>query len=81
MKRSFWLAAGFGLGIYAGERVRRVVARATPDQVTDRVRGAWADALDAGRREARARERTLRETFAAPDGEPGTPRDLRRDDR
>jgi len=67
MKRTFWVAAGFGLGVYVGERVRRVVVRATPDQVTDRVRGAWTDALAAGRTEMRARERTLRETFAAPD--------------
>jgi hypothetical protein len=35
--------------------------------VGDRVRGAVADALDAGRAEMRARERRLRETLAAPD--------------
>ncbi|MBM3694274.1 MAG: hypothetical protein FJW77_13490 [Actinobacteria bacterium] len=67
MRRSFWLAAGFGLGVYAGERVRRTVVQWTPDTVGDRVRGAVADALDAGRAEMRARERRLRETLAAPD--------------
>ena len=67
MKRTFWLAAGFGLGLYAGERVRRTVIRRTPETFTERMRGTMQDALDAGRAEMRARERQLRETFAAPD--------------
>ena len=67
MKRTFWLAAGFGLGVYAGERVRRTVVKLTPETFGDRVRGLMADAVDAGRSEMHARERSLRETFAAPD--------------
>ena len=31
MRRTFWLAAGFGLGLYAGERVRRTVVKLTPE--------------------------------------------------
>ena len=69
MKRTFWLAAGFGLGLYAGEKVRRTVVRLTPETFTERLRGSVQDALDAGRTEMRARERQLRETFAAPDQE------------
>jgi hypothetical protein len=67
VKRTFWLAAGFGLGIYAGERVRRTVVQWTPETLGDRVRGAVTDAVDAGRTEMRARERSLRETLAAPE--------------
>ena len=67
MKRSVWLAVGFGLGVYVGEQARRAVVKATPDAVAERVRGAWSDALAAGRTEMRTRERRLRETFAAPD--------------
>ena len=74
MKRTFWLAAGFGLGLYAGEKVRRTVVRLTPDTFTDRMRATVSDALDAGRAEMRARERLLRETFAAPEQE-SRPRD------
>jgi hypothetical protein len=69
MRRTFWLAAGFGLGVYAGEKVRRTVVRLTPETFTDRLRTSVQDALDAGRSEMRARERQLRETFAAPDQE------------
>ena len=77
MKRTFWLAAGFGLGVYAGERMRRTVvkvARLTPDTLGERVRVLLADALDAGRTEMRQRERVLREAFAAPDRASGAPR-------
>jgi hypothetical protein len=74
MRRTFWLAAGFGLGLYAGERVRRTVARYTPETFGDRLREVVADAIDAGRAEMRTRERTLRETFAAPDGLAERPR-------
>jgi hypothetical protein len=73
MRRTFWLAAGFGLGLYAGEKVRRTVVRLTPETFTERVRASVQDALEAGRAEMRARERQLRETFAAPDQEK-TPR-------
>ena len=69
MKRTFWLAAGFGLGVYAGEKVRRTVVRLTPETFSDRLRASVQDALEAGRTEMRARERQLRETFAAPDQE------------
>jgi hypothetical protein len=67
MKRTFWLAAGFGLGLYAGERVRRTVVRLTPDTLGERVRATVADAIETGRMEMRARERRMREAFAAPD--------------
>ena len=67
MRRTFWLAAGFGLGLYAGEKVRRTVVRLTPETFTERMRVTVQDALDAGRTEMRARERQLRETFAAPE--------------
>ena len=67
MKRTFWLAAGFGLGLYAGERVRRTVVQLTPETVTERWRATVADAMAAGRTEMRARERHLREVLAAPD--------------
>jgi len=67
MRRTFWLAAGFGLGLYAGEKVRRTVVRLTPETFTERLRTSVQDALDAGRTEMHARERRLREAFAAPD--------------
>ena len=66
MRRTFWLAAGFGLGLYAGERVRRTVVKLTPETFGDRVREMVADAVEAGKTEMHARERSLRETFAAP---------------
>jgi len=69
MRRTCWLAAGFGLGLYAGEKVRRTVVRLTPETFTERLRTSVQDALDAGRTEMRTRERRLRETFAAPDQE------------
>ena len=69
MKRTFWLAAGFGLGVYAGEKVRRTVVRLTPETFSDRLRASVQDALEVGRTEMRARERQLREAFAAPDQE------------
>ena len=67
MKRTIWLAAGFGLGVYAGERMRRTVVKLTPETFGDRVRELMSDAVEAGRSEMHARERSLRETFAAPD--------------
>jgi hypothetical protein len=70
MKRTFWLAAGFGLGLYAGERMRRTVAKLTPATLGDRMRTAVADAVEAGRTEMQARERILRHTFAAPERPP-----------
>lgn len=66
MRRTFWLAAGFGLGIYAGERMRRTVVKLTPETFGDRLRAVVHDAVEAGRVEMHARERSLRETFAAP---------------
>ena len=70
MKRTIWLAAGFGLGVYAGERMRRTVVKLTPDTFGERFRELVTDAIDAGKTEMHARERTLRETFAAPDRSP-----------
>jgi hypothetical protein len=67
MRRTIWLAAGFGLGVYAGERMRRTVVKLTPETLGDRMRGMVSDAIEAGKAEMNARERTLRETFAAPD--------------
>lgn len=67
MRRTFWLAAGFGLGIYAGERVRRTVVQLTPDTFSERVRASVADAMEAGRVEMRDRERRIREVLAAPE--------------
>ena len=67
MKRTIWLAAGFGLGVYAGERMRRTVVKLTPETFGDRMRELVSDAIAAGRTEMDARERSLRETFAAPD--------------
>lgn len=73
MKRTFWLAAGFGLGLYAGERVRRTVVKLTPETFGDTVRSMVADAIEAGKSEMNARERSLREAFAAPDRTPTRP--------
>lgn len=74
MRRTFWLAAGFGLGLYAGERVRRTVVKLTPESFGDTVRSMVADAVEAGRAEMHARERSLRETFAAPERADARPR-------
>lgn len=73
MRRTFWLAAGFGLGVYAGERVRRKVVQLTPDTFGERMRASMADAMEAGRIEMRDRERRIREALAAPDQTRGTP--------
>ncbi|MFM8304390.1 MAG: hypothetical protein ACKOA9_08860 [Actinomycetota bacterium] len=74
MKRTFWLAAGFGLGVYAGEQVRRRVVRLTPESLGDRVREVVSDAIAVGKTEMQVRERSLREAFAAPERRaPGTP--------
>ena len=67
MRRTFWLAAGFGLGLYAGERVRRTVVALTPDTFGERIRASVADAMEAGRVEMRDRERRIREVLAAPE--------------
>ena len=74
MRRTFWLAAGFGLGLYAGERVRRTVVKLTPETFGDTVRSMLSDAIEAGKAEMQARERSLRETFAAPEPERARPR-------
>ena len=67
MRRTFWLAAGFGLGLYAGERVRRTVVQLTPDTLSVRIRASMNDAMEAGRVEMRDRERRIREVLAAPE--------------
>ena len=70
MKRLWWLAAGFGLGIVASRRVRRRSATAA-GEVPGRGGGGWArahvhEAIEEGRREARRREVALRAVLAAP---------------
>ena len=65
MKRWFWMAVGFGLGIAAS---RRRSNAATGDRG---LLGAWAqrqvrDALAEGRAEAKRREATLRSVLAVP---------------
>ena len=74
MKRTIWLAAGFGLGVYAGERMRRTVVKLTPETFGDRMRELVSDAVAAGKTEMDARARSLRETFAAPDRSRSTSR-------
>jgi hypothetical protein len=66
VKRTVWVAAGFGLGVYASGRVRRTLVQLTPETLGERVRGLVTDAMVAGRHERAARERKLRETFASP---------------
>jgi hypothetical protein len=71
IRRGFWLAAGFGLGVAAAAQVRRRVdaaaARLAPSSVTTRLRRDLAGALDEGRHEMRNREARLRHVLAAPD--------------
>ena len=70
IRRGFWLAAGFGLGVAAATEVRRrvdaAVARLAPSSVATRLRRDLTGALDDGRREMRAREARLRHVLAAP---------------
>ncbi len=66
MRRTFWVAAGFGLGVYAGERMRRTAVKLAPDALGTRLRSLVNDAIEAGRVEMNQRERALREAFAAP---------------
>jgi hypothetical protein len=70
IRRGFWLAAGFGLGVAAATQVRRRVdaatARLDPSSVANRLRRDLAGALDEGRHEMRDREARLRHVLAAP---------------
>lgn len=70
IRRGFWLATGFGLGVAAATRGRRrLEAAATwlaPGSVATRVRRDVAGAIDEARREARTREARLRHVLAAP---------------
>ncbi len=70
IRRGFWLAAGFGLGVAAATQVRRRVdaatARLAPSKVATRFRQDLAVALDEGRLEMRDREARLRHVLAAP---------------
>jgi hypothetical protein len=66
MRRLFWLSAGFGLGVYAADRLRRTATRLAPPAVADRMRASVRDAIDEGRVEMARRELELREVFAAP---------------
>jgi hypothetical protein len=70
IRRGFWLAAGFGLGVAAAAQVRRRVdaaaARLAPSSFATRLRHDLAGALDEGRHEMRDREARLRHVLAAP---------------
>jgi hypothetical protein len=70
IRRGFWLAAGFGLGVAAATRVRRRVDAAAawlaPSSAATRLRRDLAGALDEGRNEMRDREARLRHVLAAP---------------
>jgi hypothetical protein len=67
-KRTFWLTAGFGLGVAAARKAQQATAHLTPDGVAARLRERWAAALDEGRDEMNRRELALRDVFAASDG-------------
>ena len=70
MKRTFWLAAGFGLGVAAARRVRRrstgAPKAAQRGGLTRWARAHVHEAIEEGRQEARRREAALRAVFAAP---------------
>jgi hypothetical protein len=66
IRRGFWLAAGFGLGVAAATQVRRAATAAVPARVADRVRRDITGALTEGRREMQVREAELRRVLAAP---------------
>jgi hypothetical protein len=42
MKRSFWFAAGAGVGVYAMSKARRVAETFTPEGLADRLAGVSA---------------------------------------
>jgi hypothetical protein len=70
MKRWFWVATGFGLGVAASRRARQ---RTHTEGRASRKGGvgAWLrahvdDAVREGRQEAQRRERALRDVLAAP---------------
>ena len=70
MKRTFWLAAGFGLGVAAARRVRRRTTGASAGTAR-RGLARWArahvhEAIEVGRQETRRREAALRAVLAAP---------------
>ena len=68
IRRAFWLAAGFGLGVAVATRARRHVDRATtaPARLAARLADDVAGALADGRDEMHAREAFLRAVLAAP---------------
>ena len=67
-KRTFWLSAGFGLGVVAARKAQQAAAQLAPDGVAARLRERWSAALDEGRAEMDRRELALREVLASPDG-------------
>jgi hypothetical protein len=71
IRRGFWLATGFGLGVAAASQVRRA-AGTSPARLADRVRRDVAGALTEGRREMQTREARLRRVLAAPHEQRGT---------
>ena len=71
IRRGFWLAAGFGLGVAAATQARRAAA-AVPARLADRVRRDVAGALSEGRAAMQASEARLRRVLAAPDEQRGT---------
>jgi len=69
MRRWFWLATGFGLGVAAARRSRRRAGAAGSPRaggMAARVRAHVNDAVAEGRKEAQRRERALRDVLASP---------------
>jgi hypothetical protein len=69
MRRWFWVATGFGLGVAASRRLRKSDGATRPTSVSAgiarRVRRHVNDAVHEGRQEAQRRERALRDVFAS----------------
>jgi hypothetical protein len=70
VKRWFWVATGFGLGVAASRRARRRT-QVGGQPVRERGMTAWlrrhvSDAVREGRQEAQRRERALRDVLASP---------------
>jgi hypothetical protein len=69
MRRWFWLATGFGLGVAASKRMRQRGGSERSGGITrvvaSRVRAHVNAAVDEGRQEALRRERALRDVLAS----------------
>jgi hypothetical protein len=70
IRRGFWLATGFGLGVAAATKARRRVetaaARLAPSGLAAQLRRDVTGALEEGRDEMHDRETRLRHVLAAP---------------